>query len=64
MGRLKGDKRERDGGRTLGFLAVLGVYKDGPTPPLRLSLYLPLYLTYSSLFIAIFKDYIRSFISR
>ena len=52
VGRRRGDKREREGERTLGSPSILGAHKDGPAPPLCL----PLYLTYSPLFIAIFKD--------
>ena len=46
--------REREGG--LGSPAVSGAHKDGPAPPLRLPICLPLYLTYFPLFIAILKD--------
>ena len=56
MGRPRGDKREREGRRTLGSPAVSGAYKDGPAPSLRLPICLPLYLTYFPLFIAILKD--------
>ena len=61
MGKLRGDKREREKGRTLRSPAVSGAHKDGPTPSLRLPLYLHLYLTYFSLFIPILKDSHSSF---
>ena len=50
----RGQEGER--GRTLGIPFVSGVYKDGLASSIRLLLYLSLYLTYFSLFIAILKD--------